>query len=238
MPDDFPPRDPACHAPPDTPGYRSSVLRSPRHARIRFAPTLSEALAPRFTAADLGPLAADLIRNCATDGLPIGERLIIHGVVRDEYGRPQPDVLVEVWQANAGGRYRHQSDAYLAPLDPNFGGCGRTLTDADGSYRFLTIKPGPYPWRNGGNDWRPAHIHFSLLGAGWCQRLVTQMYFEGDPLISRCAIVRTLPSEAQIRGLIAAYDEGSSIHLDSRAYRFDITLRGRAGTWFEAGARA
>jgi protocatechuate 3,4-dioxygenase beta subunit len=144
-----------------------------------------------------------------------------------------PNALVEVWQANAGGRYRHKKDQYIAPIDPNFGGCGRMLTDANGYYVYRTIKPGPYPWRNRINDWRPSHIHYSLSGDGWAQRLITQMYFEGDPLIAQCPIVKTIPSEEQVRGLIAVQDTGNFVPLDSRCYRFDITLRGRRATHFE-----
>lgn len=231
--DEFLQRDTALHPPALTPDYKTSVLRSPRMALISIAPTLSEISAPQFRPEEIGPLDQDLILNCAKDGLPIGERLIVHGFVRDELGRPVAGALVEVWQANAGGRYRHRNDQYLAPLDPNFGGCGRMLTGADGHYAFRTIKPGPYPWRNRINDWRPSHIHFAISGDGWCQRLVTQMYFEGDPLIARCPIVRTVPDEAQVRGLIAQPDECADVPLDSRAYRWDITLRGRRATWFE-----
>lgn len=231
--DEFMQRDTGAHAPALTPDYKTSVLRSPRRALISIEQTLSEITAPRFLPEELGPLDHDLILNFAKDGMPIGERLIVHGQVRDELGRPVPNALVEVWQANAGGRYRHRNDRYLAPIDPNFGGCGRTLTDAEGWYFFRTIKPGPYPWRNRINDWRPSHIHFSLSGDGWAQRLITQMYFEGDPLIATCPIARTLPSEEAVRGLIALQDRAAFVPLDSRAYRFDITLRGRRATLFE-----
>ncbi len=232
--DEFIQRDTGLHAPALTPDYKTSVLRSPRLALIAIEQTLSEITAPAFRPEELGPLDHDLILNFAKDGgLPIGERIIVHGIVRDELGRPVPNALVEIWQANAGGRYRHRNDKYLAPIDPNFGGCGRRLTDANGYYLFRTIKPGPYPWRNRINDWRPSHIHFSLSGDGWAQRLITQMYFEGDPLIPDCPIVRTIPSEEQVRGLIAVQDRAAFVPLDSRAYRFDITLRGRRATLFE-----
>ena len=150
--------------------------------------------------------------------------------MRDQLGRPVKNALVEVWQANASGRYRHKKDQYLGALDPNFGGCGRVLTDEHGHYVFRTIKPGPYPWRNRINDWRPAHIHFAISGSGWAQRLITQMYFEGDPLIATCPIIRTIPDEEQIRGLIAQLDMGATVPLDSRAFRFDIVLRGQRAT--------
>jgi protocatechuate 3,4-dioxygenase beta subunit len=230
---DFVQRDTALHPPALTPGYKTSVLRSPRQALISTLNTVSERTGPVFNADELGPLDNDLILNFAKDGLPIGERVVVHGFVRDEFGRPVRNALVEVWQANAGGRYRHRNDKYLAPIDPNFGGCGRMLTDANGYYVFRTIKPGPYPWRNRINDWRPSHIHFSLTGDGWAQRLITQMYFEGDPLIAQCPILKTIPSEAQVRGLIAVPDVANNIPLDSRCYRFDITLRGRRATFFE-----
>jgi protocatechuate 3,4-dioxygenase beta subunit len=144
-----------------------------------------------------------------------------------------PNVLVEFWQANAGGRYRHKREGYLAALDPNFGGCGRCLTDDGGNYRFRTVKPGAYPWPNGVNDWRPAHIHFSVFGSGFAQRLITQMYFEGDPMIPLCPIVRTINDPAAIAGLVAALDMGETIPMDARAYKFDIVLRGRRSTMFE-----
>jgi protocatechuate 3,4-dioxygenase beta subunit len=175
----------------------------------------------------------DLILNYAKEGQPIGERIIVHGHVRDENGRGVPRTLVEFWQANAGGRYRHRNDHYIAPIDPNFGGCGRTLTDDDGYYSFRTIKPGPYPWRNYVNSWRPAHIHFSVFGSGFAQRLITQMYFEGDPLIWRDAMIKIIPDEAAVRRLIAALDLNASIPLDTLAYCFDIVLRGRWSTPFE-----
>lgn len=233
MSDEFAQRDSTLHPPALTPGYKTSVLRSPRNALISIRHTLSEVTAPVFRAEELGPKDNDLILNFAHGGLPIGERLVVHGFVRDQFGRPVPNALVEVWQANAGGRYRHKNDRYIAPIDPNFGGCGRMLTDAEGHYVFRTVKPGPYPWRNRINDWRPSHIHFAISGDGWAQRLITQMYFEGDPLIATCPILRTVPSEEQVRGLIALQDTAHFIALDSRCYRFDIVLRGRRPTWFE-----
>ncbi|PMS20931.1 protocatechuate 3,4-dioxygenase subunit beta [Trinickia dabaoshanensis] len=231
---DFAQRDTAVHPAAYTPGYKTSVLRSPRNALISTLNTVSERTGPVFRADELGPLDNDLILNFAKEGLPIGERIVVHGYVRDEFGRPVPNALVEVWQANAGGRYRHRNDKYLAPIDPNFGGCGRMLTDENGYYFYRTIKPGPYPWRNRINDWRPSHIHYSLSGDGWAQRLITQMYFEGDPMIGQCPIIKTIPSEEQVRGLIALQDIGNNIALDSRCYRFDIVLRGRRMTHFEA----
>ncbi len=226
-------RDPALHAPALSPGYKTSVLRSPRNPLLSLKHSLTEVTAPVFSAGELGPQDDDLILNFAKSGLPVGERLVMHGYVRDSFGRPVPNALVEIWQANASGRYRHPKDSYIGALDPNFGGCGRVLTDADGHYRYRTIKPGPYPWRNRINEWRPAHIHLALSGTGWAQRLITQLYFEGDPLIATCPILHTIPSEDQIRGLIALQDSGNFAELDARCYRFDIVLRGQRQTWFE-----
>ena len=226
-------RDTTSHPPALTPTYKTSVLRSPRLALISLQNSLSEVTAPVFRADELGPLDHDMILNAAKDGLPIGERIVVHGQVHDQLGRPVKNALVEVWQCNASGRYRHRRDQYIGALDPNFGGCARMLTDDDGHYFFRTIRPGPYPWRNRVNDWRPAHIHFAISGNGWVQRLVTQMYFEGDPLIATCPILRVVPSEEQIRGLIALQDPSAFVQLDSRAYRFDIVLRGQRATLFE-----
>jgi protocatechuate 3,4-dioxygenase beta subunit len=226
-------RDRTIHPPAYTPSYKTSVLRSPRKALISLQNSLSEITGPVFSRDELGPLDNDLIMNYAKDGLPVGERIIVHGYVWDENARPVRNALVEVWQANAGGRYRHKKDTYIAPIDPNFGGCGRTLTDDDGHYVYRTIKPGPYPWRNHVNDWRPAHIHYSISGTGWAQRLITQMYFEGDPLIATCPILRSVPSEAAVRQLIAPLDRNAGVQLDSLAYRFDVVLRGSRATWFE-----
>ena len=226
-------RDHGVHPPAYAPGYKTTVLRSPKHALISLQNSLSEITGPVFRSDELGPLDHDLIMNYAKDGLPIGERIIVHGHVLDENGRPVRNALVEVWQANAGGRYRHKRDQYIAPIDPNFGGCGRVLTDDEGHYVFRTIKPGPYPWRNRVNDWRPAHIHYSVFASGFAQRLITQMYFAGDPLIERCPIVRTIPDEDAIRRLIAPLDPHHFVQFDSLAYRFDIVVRGTRATWFE-----
>ncbi|MEO5765460.1 MAG: protocatechuate 3,4-dioxygenase subunit beta [Casimicrobiaceae bacterium] len=231
-------RDRTLHPPPLTPGYKTSVLRSPQKSLIALQNSLSEITGPVFSRDELGPLDNDLIMNYAKDGLPIGERIIVHGYVVDENARPVPNALVEVWQANAGGRYRHKKDTYVAPIDPNFGGCGRVLTDDDGHYVYRTIKPGPYPWRNHVNDWRPAHIHYSISGTGFAQRLVTQMYFEGDPLIATCPILRSIPSESAVRQLIAPLDRNAGVQLDSLAYRFDVVLRGSRATWFEDSVRS
>jgi len=226
-------RDTTSHPPAYAPAYKTSVLRSPRLALISLQNSLSEVTGPVFRPEELGPLDNDLIRNWAKDGLPVGERIVVHGYVQDQIGRPVRNALVEVWQANASGRYRHKKDQYIGALDPNFGGCGRVLTDENGYYVYRTIKPGPYPWRNRVNDWRPSHIHYAISGDGWAQRLITQMYFEGDPLIPYCPILQIVPSEEQIRGLIALQDRTAFVQLDSRAYRFDIVLRGQRATLFE-----
>jgi protocatechuate 3,4-dioxygenase beta subunit len=226
-------RDRDRHPPALAPDYKTSISRSPRLSKISLDQSTGEITGPTFGHGDIAPSDNDLIRNYAKDGSPIGERIIIHGRVLDENTRPVPNTLVEIWQANAGGRYRHKKDTYLAPIDPNFGGCGRTLTDAEGTYRFRTIKPGAYPWRNMVNDWRPAHIHVSVFGRAFCQRLITQLYFEGDPLIPRCPIVQSLPDEDAIDALTAKLDMNATIPLDTIAYRFDIVLRGRRSTMFE-----
>ncbi len=226
-------RDKSIHPPAFTPGYKTSFARSPRLPLLSLQPTISEMTGPLFGQNEIGLLDNDLIRNYAKAGEPIGERIIVHGQVLDENAKPVPNILVEFWQANAGGRYRHANDTYIAAIDPNFGGCGRTLTDAEGRYYFRTIKPGPYPWRNGVNDWRPAHIHFSVYGQGFIQRLITQMYFEGDPLIPLCAMLGGIPDAASRQRLVAPLDLNASLPLDSLAYRFDIVLRGRRATYFE-----
>jgi protocatechuate 3,4-dioxygenase beta subunit len=217
-----------------TPPYKTSIKRSPQSALLSFPTTLSEETSPVFGHAMLGALDNDLIHNHAQEGeAAIGPRIIVHGRVLDEMGRPVPGALLEIWQANAGGRYRHKKESYLAALDPNFGGCGRTITDADGTYAFRTVRPGPYPWPNGMNDWRPAHIHFSVFGHGFAQRLITQMYFEGDPLIKRCPIVGVLKSQEAIDALTAPLDMHHTVPMDSLAYKFDIVLRGRRQSFFE-----
>jgi len=227
-------RDRTWHPPALTPNYKTSVLRSPQKAPLAFDNTLSEISGPVFGHAMLGELDADLIHNFARPGeSAIGERIIVYGRVLDERGIGVPGALLEFWQANAGGRYRHKKDGYLAPLDPNFGGCGRTITDDDGGYTFRTVKPGPYPWPNGPNDWRPSHIHFSVFGHGFAQRLITQMYFEGDPLIPVCPILTTIPDKDALDRLVAPLDLNASTPFDSLAYRFDIVLRGRRQTPFE-----
>lgn len=227
-------RDRAWHPPAFSPSYKTSVLRSPGHALLSMPTTPSEETGPVFGHDLLGPLDNDLIRNFAKDGgEAIGQRIVVYGRVLDETGRPVPGALLEVWQANAGGRYRHRREGYRAAIDPNFGGCGRVITDEGGRYEFLTVKPGAYPWPNGVNDWRPAHIHVSVFGHAFAQRLVTQMYFEGDPMIWQCPIVKTIPDRRAIESLVAALDRQASVPMDALAYKFDIVLRGRRSTMFE-----
>ena len=226
-------RDRRMQPPALTPDYKTSVARSPRLPLLSLQSSLSETTGPAFGDGDIGPLDDDLIRNFSAEGEPIGERMILHGRVLDEDARPVPGTLVEIWQANAGGRYRHRGDHYLAPLDPHFGGLGRALTDAEGRYRFRTVKPGAYPWRNWTNSWRPAHIHVSVFGTAFAQRLITQMYFEGDPLITRCPIVHAVPDPVAVDRLVARLDMNAGVPLDCLAWRFDIVLRGARSTPFE-----
>jgi protocatechuate 3,4-dioxygenase beta subunit len=226
------PRNRAAHPVAYAPGYKSSVPRSPRLALLSMPATATENSGPVFGHGLLGAHDNNLIMNYT--GQPaLGERVIVHGRLLDENARPVPGALIEIWQANGGGRYRHKKDGYLAPLDPNFGGCGRTISGEDGSYEFLTIRPGAYPWPNGVNDWRPMHIHFSVFGSGFGQRLITQMYFEGDPLIARCPIVATIPDKAAVDRLVAPLDMGRALPMDALAYKFDIVLRGSRQTMFE-----
>jgi protocatechuate 3,4-dioxygenase, beta subunit len=227
-------RDRGWHPQPFAPAYKTTVLRAPQKALISMEGTTTELTGPVFGHSILGPHDNDLIVNCARPGeMAIGQRILVHGRVLDERSRGMAGVLLEFWQANAGGRYRHKKETYLAALDPNFGGVGRTITDEDGYYWFRTIKPGAYPWPNGVNDWRPAHIHFSVFGHGFAQRLITQMYFEGDPMIARCPIVNTISDPKAIAQLVAPLDWNATVPMDMCAYKFDIVLRGRRSTFFE-----
>ncbi len=228
------PRDWSRQPPALTPGYRTTRARSPRRRLIRLPDTPGALTGPLFSPEDIGVDDWDLLTNFAAPGQSaIGPRMIVHGRVLDENARPVPGTLIECWQANAGGRYRHKADTYLAAIDPNFGGCGRTLTDQDGRYQFRTVRPGPYPWPNGPNTWRPAHIHFSVFGHSFAQRLITQCYFEGDPFIPLCAIVGAIPDPGAAEALTALLDLDATIPHDTVAYRFDIILRGRRATCFE-----
>jgi protocatechuate 3,4-dioxygenase beta subunit len=227
------PTDRTLHPPAYSPGYKTSVTRSPRKPLLALQQSLSELTGPVFGHDHLDPLDNDLILNGRRDHDPIGERILIHGQVLDQNGRPVPNALVEIWQANAGGRYRHVNDRYIAALDPNFIGCGRCLSDEDGWYKFRTIKPGPYPWRNRIDDWRPAHIHFSIFGHAFITRLITQMYFQGDSLLPLCPIYNSIPDAQARERLVAPLDLSAGVALDTLGYRFDIVLRGRRQTPFE-----
>ena len=220
-----------CHPPNDSPGYRSTILRHPSQPLVIQPQTLSELTGPVYGYDRLGPLDHDLTRQHAAE--PLGERIIVEGRVIDDDGRPVPGTLVEVWQANAAGRYRHHSDHHPAPLDPNFSGAGRVVTDNDGKYRFVTIKPGAYPWKNHDNAWRPAHIHFSLFGQSFLTRLVTQMYFPGDPLLPIDPIFNSIPDTAARERLVSSFDLASTTPEWALGYRFDIVLRGRDATPME-----
>ena len=220
------------HPPHDFPEYRSTSLRHPRHAALAVPQTVSEQTGPGYRCAVFGPVAADLTKQHSA--APQGERILIEGRVLDCSGRPLRQTLVEIWQANAAGRYAHASDTHDAPLDPNFSGCGRTLTDDDGRYRFVTIKPGAYPWRNHTNAWRPAHVHFSLLGPSFASRLVTQMYFPGDPLLALDPIFNSVPDPKARERLIAGFDLELTRPEWALGYRFDLVLRGRDATPLEA----
>ncbi|MDA3919768.1 MAG: protocatechuate 3,4-dioxygenase subunit beta [Salinisphaera sp.] len=231
-------RDRNWHPDPAAAGYKTTVLRAPQQALMSIqTPSVSERSGPDFGAMALGGNDNDLLLNyrqdAAADGLPIGERIQVFGRVIDQFGAAVSNTLVEIWQANAGGRYRHDMDSYLAPLDPNFGGVGRSVTDAEGWYRFRTVRPGPYPWPNDPNSWRPAHIHVSVMGPSIATRLITQLYFEGDPLIPRCPIVNTIRDPAAVETLTARLDMPRSRSFDCLVYRFDIVTRGALQTWFE-----
>jgi protocatechuate 3,4-dioxygenase beta subunit len=214
--------------------YRSSTLRHPKQSLVAITdPEAAELYGPVFGVGDVAALDADLTRQHR--GEPLGERITVTGRVLDRSGRPIRRQLVEIWQANASGRYAHQRDQHPAPLDPNFTGVGRCLTDDDGRYQFTTIKPGPYPWRNHLNAWRPAHIHFSLFGTAFAQRLITQMYFPGDPLFRHDPIFQSVTDDAARQRLIAAYDHDLSSPEWSLGYRWDIVLDGPTATLFETG---
>ena len=209
----------------------STALRAPTRPPIRAPHTPTELGGPVYGHESVAPGDSDLTTGHA--GAPIGERILVTGRVLDEDGRPVPHTLVEIWQANAAGRYRHPNDRHDAPLDPGFTGAGRAVTDASGAYRFTTIKPGAYPWRNHHNAWRPAHIHFSLLGPSFLARLVTQMYFPGDPLLALDPIYRAIPDPRARERLVSTFDIETTTPEWALGYRFDIVLRGRAATPME-----
>ena len=213
------------------PPYVSSLKRAPTKPLVQVPCTLSEITGPSFSPEMVSTADCDLTRQHT--GEPLGERIIISGRVLDEDGRPAPSTLLEIWQANAAGRYLHEIDQHDAPLDPNFTGCGRAITDAEGRYRFVTIRPGAYPWQNHSNAWRPAHIHFSVFGPSFSTRLVTQMFFPGDPLLPFDPIFNCTADETARNRLISVFDWESTIPLKALGYRFDIILRGREATPME-----
>jgi len=215
--------------------YQSTIRRAPKLPLIDVLLTLSELTGPGPAISAITPEDADLTRNAGTGGEAIGQRIIVTGQVLDDHGAPLPNTLIEVWQANAAGRYVHKRDDWPGPLDPNFLGIGRCLTDPNGVYRFLTIRPGAYPWKNHPNAWRPAHIHFSLFGPTWSSRLITQMYFADDPLFFQDPIFNAVPTEHACRRLIARYDHGVTEPEWALGWRWDIVLAGRLATPFENG---
>ena len=219
------------HPLPDSPAYRATALRHPTRPLIVIPQTLTELTGPVYGHESIGQLDHDLTRQ--HPGEPVGQRVVIEGRVLDEGGRPVPQTLIEIWQANAAGRYAHRVDQWDAPLDANFTGAGRTLTDGDGAYRFVTIRPGAYPWRNHHNAWRPAHIHFSLFGRAFLTRLVTQMYFPGDPLLAHDPIFNAVLDSRARERMISTFDLSLTEPAFALGYRFDIVLCGRDQTPME-----
>lgn len=222
---------PGTHPPLDSPGYKSTALRHPLQRPVLLPQKLTEITGPLLGEGRLGANDNDLTAQHA--GEPQGQRIIVHGRLLDGNGKPVPNSLVEIWQANAGGRYKHVQDRWPSPLDPNFDGVGRTLTDAEGRYTFTTIKPGAYPWQNHDNAWRPAHIHFSVFGRSFTQRLVTQMYFPDDPLFAQDPIFNSVPDPAARARMISSFDISRTIPNWALAFSFDIVLRGQDATPFE-----
>ena len=210
------------------PDYKSTIKRAPTRPLVPMPLTLSELTGPVYGHDGIRPGDDDLTKQHA--GEPLGERILVHGRVLDEDGRPVPNTLVEIWQANACGRYIHKRDQHPAPLDANFTGAGRTATDAQGRYKFITVKPGAYPWGNHSNAWRPAHIHFSLFGHSFLSRLVTQMYFPGDPLMVFDPIFNSVADEKARARMISRFDLAATVPDWALAYEFDIVLRGRNQT--------
>ena len=219
------------HPHPNSPAYRATALRHPLQPLVVIPQTLTELSGPVYGHGDIAPLDHDLTAQHSAP--PAGQRIIVAGRVLDEDGRPVPHTLIEIWQANAAGRYAHHVDRWAAPLDPHFTGAGRALTDSDGRYRFITIQPGAYPWRNHQNAWRPAHIHFSLFGQAFITRLVTQMYFPGDPLLPFDPIFNSVPDQAARARMIAQFDLELTEPEWALGYSFDIVLRGAHATPME-----
>jgi protocatechuate 3,4-dioxygenase beta subunit len=223
----FRPDPEGTHPPLDYPGYKSTALRHPARPLVPLAHMLTEVTAAVFGSERVSEADADLTRQ--HEGKPLGERIIVSGRVTDSAGHPVRSTLIEIWQANAAGRYRHEVDQHPAPIDPNFTGAGRCLTDDDGSYRFVTVKPGAYPWGNHENAWRPAHIHFSVFGRLFMQRLVTQMYFPGDPLFAYDPIFNAVRDPKTRALLVARFDLDTTQPEWALGYRWDIVLGHGAG---------
>ena len=215
----------------DYPGYRSTEFRHPKNPLVLLPHMLTEVTGPVLGESRLGPLDYDLTKQHEEE--PIGQRMSISGRVLDSDGRPVPNTLVEIWQANASGRYRHVVDDWPGPLDPNFTGVGRCFTDSEGNYRFVTIRPGAYPWKNHHNAWRPAHIHFSLFGRAFTQRLVTQMYFPGDPLFSEDPIFNSVPDPKLRERMVSSFDWDTTEDHWLLGFKWDIVLRGPDAVVFE-----
>ncbi len=218
------------HPPLRSPGYGSTALRAPLRPPVDLPQRLTEVTGPVLGEGRVGSLDHDLTRQSSSE--PIGQRIVVQGRVLDEGGRAVPHALVEVWQANAAGRYAHVHDRWPAPLDPHFTGLGRTITDGQGRYRFVTVRPGAYPWGNHHNAWRPAHLHFSLFGRAFVQRLVTQLYFPDDPLLDQDPILLAVPEAARDR-LVSRFSLAATEPSWALAYEWDVVLRGRDATPFE-----
>jgi len=215
--------------------YKSSMIRSPQQTPIKLDKGWDNVLSARPNWPATTSEDADLTVNARVDGEPIGERIIVEGYLRDEFGKPIPDALIEIWQANSAGRYIHREELHPAPLDPNFMGAGRCISNQDGFYRFITIKPGSYPWGNHRNAWRPAHIHFSIFGIGLAQRLITQMYFPGDPTLPYDPIFNSTPDAEMRNRLISTFSMEDTVPEWAHCYKFDIVMAGQYATPFEEG---
>ena len=226
----FRPYAPGTQPPYDATAYGSTHKRHPQESLVRMPHTITETAGPRFSTAHFAPIPDLSIVDGKT---ALGERIIVRGRITDEDGRPVPRTIVEIWQANASGRYQHPADQHDAAIDPNFRGEGRVYTDDEGWYRFTSVKPSAYPWRNHDNAWRPAHIHFSLFGPAFVTRLITQMYFPGDPLFAYDPIMQSVPDEKARQRMISKFDLASTKPEWALGYRFDIVLRGREAIPFE-----
>ena len=218
----------------DYPEYKSSIFRAPKKEKFSIPDSISEVSGPIFNKKIIGSLDNDLTLNFSKNNVsPIGHKIIVHGTLLDQYLKPIEGALIEIWKDNAAGKYLHMNDENIAPIDPNFAGCGRCITSLNGTYEFITIQPGPYPYPNRGIEWRPMHIHFSVFGKSFGQRLITQMYFEGDPLIKLCPMVNSIPDTKARASLVGSLDTTKSNTHQLLFYKFDIILRGIHQTYFE-----